>query len=172
MEKSNHILDDRRYFLKLLGGGVLGSTSMGAGIGGVEGKEAFQPLWNSAQVFVGNSPVDQSPSTFIQCPLFFDNGHFANGFHTLDLSRAPAIVRGTVSYQKDFIEPTFASIAAAAAQGSDGNTYLLVGGEGTVTGGRGFFSNVTSAIIRCKYKVDQNNPFLLIACVDCVIILS
>jgi hypothetical protein len=165
----NHVFDDRRDFLKLLVGGVIGTTALGTGIG--QAKEAFPPLWNSAQVFVGNSDMDQSPSTFIQCPMFFDNGHFANAFHTLDLSQAPAIVRGTLTYQKDTIEPVFDSIAAAPAQGSDGNAYLLVGGEGTVTGGKGYFSNVTRAIIRCKYKVDKTNPFLLIACVDCMIVV-
>jgi len=83
--QGNHIFDDRRNFLKLPGSGVVRAPALSAEIGGTEAKEAFPPLWNSAQVFVGNSVLDQSPNTFIQCPMFFDNGHFANAFHTLDL---------------------------------------------------------------------------------------
>jgi hypothetical protein len=166
-------------FLKLLGGGVLGATGVAAGIGGIERAEAknVAPLWNSAKVFIGNSLADQDPSPLIECPLFFDNGHFANASHTLDLTDlAHGVVRGTMTYHGDTIEPDFgASIAAAPAPGSDGSFYLLVGGEGTVTGGTGYFSGVTRAIIRCKYKVPvpDDNPFgnLLIACVDCVIVL-
>jgi hypothetical protein len=78
----------RRLFLKLLGGGVLGAMVVAASIGGIERAEAndFEPLWNSALVLIGNSPGNQNPSSFIQCPLFFDNGQFADAFHTLDLS--------------------------------------------------------------------------------------
>ena len=162
--------EQRRSFLKLVGSGVLGGAAMAAGI--AEGAEAFKPLWNSAQVFIGNSPTDQVPSTFIKCPMFFDNGHFANAFHTLDLSHAPASVIGTMTFQNDTIVPDFSSsIVAAVNQGSDGITYLLVGGEGSVTGGTGYFRGVTKNIIRCKYKVMAQNPFALIACVDCVIVL-
>jgi hypothetical protein len=190
MDKSTqdkHLTDDqivtapssgRRSFLKLLGGGVLGATAMAAGIGGIERAEANQvePLWNSAQVFIGNSPAEQSPSPSITCPLFFDNGHFANAFHTLDLSdlQTTGKVSGTVTYHNDTIEPDFSSsVAAAVTQGTDGILYLVVAGEGKVTGGTGYFRGVTEAIIRCKYKVavDQNKNILLIACVDCVVIL-
>jgi hypothetical protein len=169
----------RRLFLKLLGGGVLGATAVATGIGRVERTEAndFEPLWDSAQVLIGNSPADQSPSPFIECPMFFVNGHFANASHTLDLSdlQTTGEVRGTVTFQNDTIEPDFGSgsVAAALAQGTDGTQYLVVAGEGKVTGGTGYFSGVTDAIIRCKYKaaVGQTGNLLLIACVDCVIIL-
>ena len=71
-------------------------------IGGLARAEAseFEPLWNSAQVLIGNSPTDQSPSPVIQCPLFFDNGHFAHASHTLDLSNLPR-VSGTITVGKD-----------------------------------------------------------------------
>jgi hypothetical protein len=39
----NHIFDDRRYFLKLLGGGVFGSSTLGASIGGINWKFARRP---------------------------------------------------------------------------------------------------------------------------------
>jgi hypothetical protein len=162
----------RRTFLKFLGGSVLGATALAGSIGRIEGAEAFKPLWNSAQVFIGNSPEDQVPSFFIKCPMFFDNGHFAHAFHTLDLTHAPSSVRGTMTFQDDTIEPNFSSsVVAANNQGSDGINYLLVGGEGTVTGGTGYFRGVTNAIIRCKYKVTAQNPYALIACVDCVIVI-
>ena len=165
-------LSQRRTFLKFLGGSVLGGTAVAGTIGRIEGAEAFKPLWNSAQVFIGNSPEDQVPGFFIKCPMFFDNGHFANAFHTLDLSHAPGSVRGTMTFQDDTIEPNFSSsVVAANNRGSDGSTYLLVGGEGTVTGGTGYFRGVTNAIIRCKYKVTAQNPFVLIACVDCVMVI-
>ena len=168
----------RRQFLKLLGGGVLGATVVTAGIGRTERAEAnqFEPLWNSAQVLIGNSPEDQDPSPIIECPLFFDNGHFANAFHTLDLSNLPTVI-GTVTRHNDTIVPDnsspSAAIAATIAQGSDGNSYLLVAGEGEVTGGTGYFSGVTKAVMRCKYKVEVAGPtdIRLIACVDCVVIL-
>ena len=105
----------RRLFLKLLGGGVLGSTAIAAGIDGVnardalESGDAFEPLWDSAQVLIGNSSADQNPSSFITCPLFFDSGDFANAFHTLDLSllRITGKVTGTVTYRNDTIAPDF-----------------------------------------------------------------
>jgi len=165
----------RRDFLKLLGGSVLGATAVAAGIDGVEGAEEnhFRPLWDSAEVLIGNSTKDQFPNSKITCPMFFSNGDFANGFHTLDLSNLPK-VRGTLTVNMDTIEPVFtSSIAVATTLGADGITYLLVAGEGKVTGGVGFFRRVSEAIIRCKYKIAAGNqPIpLLIACVDCVIIL-
>jgi hypothetical protein len=132
----------------------------------------FEPLWRSARVLIGNSPEDQIPSPVIECPLFFEDGRFAKGFHTLDLSEFPTSgqVRGTISHRNDTIEPDFgSSIAADVTLGSDGIPYLLVGGEGTVTNGQGSFRSVDRVIVRCKYKVAP--PLLLIACVDCVIIL-
>jgi hypothetical protein len=175
-------LSRRRLFLKLLGGGVLGATAVAAGIGRTERAEArqqFEPLWNSAQVLIGNSPVDQTPDSSIECPLFFENGHFANAFHGLDLSNLPTTgqVIGTVTYHNDTIEPDFSSlgssIAVAVTTGSDGIQYLVVAGEGTVTGGTGYFSGVTKAIIRCQYKVQVagQNDIRLIACVDCILVL-
>jgi hypothetical protein len=166
MARSSH----RRSFLRLLGGGVLGATGIAAGIARAEA-QAFAPLWNSAQVLIGNSPKDQSPSPVIQCPLFFDNGHFASAFHTLDLSNLPQ-VSGTITSGKDTIEPDFCtSVAATTTFGTDGIPYLVVAGEGTVTGGTGSFLGVTHSIFRCKYKVADPSSLLLIACVDCVVIL-
>ena len=169
MVRSNH----RRSFLRLLGSGLLGATGVAGGIGGLERAEAseVEPLWNSAQVLIGNSPTDQSPSPVIQCPLFFDNGHFADASHTLDLSNLPQ-VNGTITVGRDTIEPDFSSsVAATTTLGSDGIPYLVVAGEGTVTEGRGYFRTVTNSIIRCKYKVADLGSLLLVACVDCVVIL-
>jgi hypothetical protein len=163
----------RRSFLRLLGSGVLGATGLTAGLGGIGRAEAseFEPLWSSAQVLIGNSPTDQSPSPVIQCPLFFDNGHFAHASHTLDLANLPQ-VRGTITFGRDTIEPDFSSsVAAAATIGTDGIPYLVVAGEGKVTRGRGSFHGVTNAIVRCKYIVADPTSLLLIACVDCVVIL-
>jgi hypothetical protein len=123
--------------------------------------------------------VDQTPNSSIECPLFFENGHFANGFHGLDLSNllTTGQVIGTVTYHNDTIEPDFSSvgssIAVAVSTGSDGIQYLVVAGEGTVTGGTGYFSGVTKAIIRCQYKVQVagQNDIRLIACVDCILVL-
>jgi hypothetical protein len=162
----------RRFFLKLLSGSILGAAGMVAGIGRIKQAEAnqFEPLWNSAEVFIGNTPVEQSPSPIIECPLFF-----ANASHILDLSNLQTTgeVRGPIIYHNDTIEPDFsASIAVAVTQGTDGFQYLLVAGEGEVTGGTGYFTGVTKAIIRCKYKVAENSAnLLLIACIDCVVIL-
>ena len=69
------------------------------------------------------------------------------------------------------LESSSASVAAAAADGTDGHKYLVVAEEGTVTGGTGYFRGVTKAVVRCTYKVDPDNPLLLIACVDRVLIL-
>jgi hypothetical protein len=107
----------------------------------------------------------------IECPLFFENGHFAGGFHSLDLSNLPQ-VRGTITIGKESIEPDFsASVAAAATVATDGHSYLLVGGEGPVAGGRRWFRGVTRAIVRCKYRVADPASLQLIACVNCVVIL-
>jgi len=166
----------RRLFLKSLGGGVLGATAVAAGIGGAERAEAkdVPRLWKSADVLIGNSPADQSPGPFIECPLFFDDGHFADATHILDLSNlyTTGTVIGTITHRNDTIDPDFgASIAVAVALGTDNINYLLVAGEGTVTGATGFFRGVTKAIIRCKYKLASPQPTDLVACVDCVIIL-
>ena len=122
-------------------------------------------------MLIGNSPADQSPSPVIQCPLFFDNGHFASAFHTLDLSNFPQVIGGITS-GKDSIQPGFSSsVAVATTVGTDGIPYLVVAGEGTVTGGTGYFRGVTKAIVRCKFKLADPSSFLLVACVDCVVIL-
>jgi hypothetical protein len=73
---------------------------------------------------------------------------------------------------KDTIQPDFSSsVAVTTTVGTDGIPYLVVAGEGTVTGGTGYFRSVTKAIVRCKYKVADPSSFLLLACVDCVVIL-
>lgn len=167
------IAEQRRAFLKMMGGGAVGAV---AGIGGIESAQAgpragFDPLWTSAQVLIGNSPAEQVPSPVIECPLFFDNGQFAGAFHTLDLSNLPQ-VRGTISYRGDTIEPDFStSVAATTTVGSDGNLYLVVAGEAPVAEAKGYFRNITKAIIRCKYKVADPAGTLLIACMNCVVIL-
>jgi hypothetical protein len=174
----------RRSFLKALSGGVLGATAVAASIGQVDAAQpigtaigpsenTYEPLWQSAQVLIGNSPTSQAPSLFIECPLFFENGNFADGYHTLDLSNLQTTgqVIGTITYHNETITPNFgASVAATLAQGTDGATYLLVGGEGTISGGTGYFSSIDKAVIRCKYQV-KPGTFLLISCVDCIIIL-
>jgi hypothetical protein len=170
----------RRSFLKLLGSGLLGATAMTAGVGGIERAQAkdeeFPRLWKSALVLIGNSPADQYPSSVIKCPFFFENGQFANAFHTLDLSmlRITGRVTGSISYQNDTIYPDFSpSIAGAVTQGTDGKQYFLSAGEAALTEGIGFFEDVSKVIVRCKYKVtvDSVGDILLIACVDCVAIL-
>jgi hypothetical protein len=169
----------RRSFLKLAGGGVLGATAMAAGI---EGAEANDPprIWNAARVLIGNSTAPQAPSPFIKCPLFNEDGKFAKGFHTLDLSTLATNgkVAATVTHRNDSIEPdNSSSVAVSVTKGTDSILYLLVAGEGTVTGGTGYFRHVTSAIFRCKYKVALPDPvnaplnIRLIECVDCVVIL-
>jgi hypothetical protein len=150
---------NRRSFLRLLGGGVLGATGVAAGLGRAEA-QAFEPLWSSAQVFIGNSPADQSPSPVIQCPLFFENGHFASAFHTLDLSDLSHVTGGMTS-GKDTIQPDLSSsVAVTTTVGTDGIPYLLVAGEGTVRGGPGYFRGVTKGIVRCKYKLADPGSFL------------
>ena len=171
---------ERRSVLKLLGGGFLGATAAVAGVGGIRGAQAkedeFPPLWGSALVWIGNSPADQYPSSVIKCPFFFENGQFANAFHTLDLSmlRITGRVTGSISYQNDTIYPDFSpSIAGAVTQGTDGKQYFLSAGEAALTAGTGFFKDFSKVIVRCKYKVtvDPQGDILLIACVDCVAIL-
>jgi hypothetical protein len=132
-----------------------------------------ESLWDSAEVLIGNSPEDQTASTFIECPLYLVNGRSAGGSHTLDLADLRR-VRGTITLGKHTIEPDFGrSVAASVTVGSDATPYLLVGGEGAVVAGAGPFRHVTRAIIRCKYKVASADPasILLIACIDCVIVL-
>jgi hypothetical protein len=160
----------RRSFLRLLGGGVLGAAGVAAGIGRAEA-QTFEPLWNSAQVLIGHSPADQSPSPVIQCPLFFDNGHFASAFHTLDLSDLSHVSGGLTSGKDTLLPDVSSSVAVSTTVGTDGIPYLVVAGEGTVTGGTGYFRGVTKAIVRCKYKLADPSSFLLLACVDCVVIL-
>jgi hypothetical protein len=161
----------------LLNLGVLGMTAGAVAFGGAEptsASEDIDPLWNSGAVFIGNSPADQRPGPFITCPLFFDNGHFANASHALDLSSVQTTgqVRGTITYQNNTIEPVFGpSLAVTDTRGGDGIRYLLVAGEGAVTGGTGVFKGVTRAIVRCKYKIAEGPSPLLVACIDCVIIL-
>jgi len=168
----------RRSFLKLMTASFIGAAGWTVGIGRTARAEAnqFEPLWKSAQVLIGNSPEEQSPSPFIECPLFFVNGQFANESHTLDLSdlQTTGKVIGTMTLNDNTIEPDFsASIAAAVSQGSDGFQYLVVAGEGEVTGATGYLKGVSKVIIRCKYKMteDNNGNILLISCVDCVVIL-
>ena len=170
----------RRSVLKLLGGGFLGATAAVAGVGGIRGAQAkedeFPPLWGSALVWIGNSPADQYPSSVIKCPFFFENGRFADAYHTLDLSnlRFTGRVTGSISHLNDTIYPDFSpSIAGTVTQGTDGKQYFLSAGEAALTGGPGFFKDVSKVIVRCKYKatVDSQGDILLIACVNCVAIL-
>jgi hypothetical protein len=170
----------RRSVLKLLGGGFLGATAAVAGVGGIRGAQAkedeFPPLWGSALVWIGNSPADQYPSSVIRCPFFLENGQFADAYHTLDLSmlRITGRVTGSISHLNDTIYPDFSpSIAGTVTQGTDGKQYFLSAGEAALTGGPGFFKDVSKVIVRCKYKatVDRQGDILLIACVYCVAIL-
>src|SRR5262249_38110737 len=121
-------LSRRRLFRSVLG---LGAAAVAVGAGGIKraqaAEEEFAPLWASAQVLIGNSPADQYPSSVIKCPFFFENGRFANAFHTLDLSnlRITGRVTGSISHQNDTIHPDFsASIAGTVTQGTDGNQYF------------------------------------------------
>jgi hypothetical protein len=165
----------RRRFL--YHAGALGASVGAAVLVGAEPVAAdreIKPLWDSAAVFIGNSLKDQAPGPVINCPMYFANGEFANASHGLDLSHLQTTgqVIGTFTYLGTTIQPDFStSVAATVAQGSDGVWYLLVGGEGTITGGTGYFHGVTKTIIRCKYKVAPGPNPLLIACVDCVLIL-
>ena len=171
---------NRRSFLKSFGGEVLGAAAIAAGISGSERVVASpspsRPL-RTADVFIGKSPAERTPRHPIESPLYFMNGTLAGGYHTLDVStwRMTGVVTGTVTSGSDTIEPDFSSSAAAAiTHGSDGDLYLVVAAEGTVTGGTGIFANVTKAIFRGKYKatVDPTGNPLLIACADCVVVLA
>jgi hypothetical protein len=170
----------RRSFLRLLGDGVLGATAAATGVGAVGEARAsvYEPLWSAGQVFVGSSPVEQDPRPDIMCPMFFANGHFADAFHSVDLSKlfTTGEVLGSFTYHGETITADFSppsnNVAAAVAPGNDGTDYLLVGGEGAVDGGEtGYFRGVTNIIVRCKYKVDDGDPQRLVACVSCVVIL-
>jgi hypothetical protein len=168
----------RRSFLKLMTASFVGIAGWTAGVGRIARAESnqFEPLWTSAKVLIGNSPEEQIPSPFIECPLFFVNGQFANASHSLDLSdlQTTGKVRGTITINDNTIEPDFsASIASAVTQGSDGFQYLVVAGEGEVTGATAYLKGVSKVIIRCKYKMteDSNGNILLISCIDCVVIL-
>src|SRR5258705_3443909 len=144
---------NRRSFLKNLGGGAIAATALAAGTGGLQAKPAFEPLWDSGQVFIGNSAQEQIPNSVIQCPMFFPNGDFAHAFHGLDLSN-PKAVRGTVTVHDDTVEPVFGqSIAVSVTQGFDMVTYLLVAGEGTITAGKGYFPQNNNTVIPCKHKI-------------------
>lgn len=137
----------------------------------------FKPIWDSAKVLIGhgNTSTDPAPSLFIECPMFFKNGRFARAFHTLDLSD-PNVVKASATVGDHTVHPDFSggSIAAHLTQGSDGEHYILVGGEGTVTDGKGYFKNVNTVIVRCKYKVtldELGNVVDLVACLYCILIL-
>ena len=138
-------------------------------------KGSVSRIWNAADVLIGNSPAEQTPSPIITCPFFFANGRFAEASHTLDLSGlASGTVTGNISWDGDIITPDFSpSLAATTTVGSDGHLYLLTAGEAEVSGGQGNFRGVTQAIVRCKYKAVQgpNNLLLLVACHICVAIL-
>src|SRR4029453_6804489 len=174
-QKRNVIMDtsSRRTFLQS-SGGVLGAAlvpSLGLSGGAhAAAKEQLPRIWHSADVLIGNSVTEQSPSPIITCPMFYPNGHFANASHTLDLSAFP--VKGNISWQGETISPDFSrSFAAGTTTGTDSYLYLLTAGEAEVVGGEGPFSDVTQAIVRCKYKVvNQNGQLLLVACVNCVAI--
>ena len=124
----------------------------------------------------GKASADQYPSSVIRCPFFLENGRFADAYHTLDLSmlRITGRVTGSISHLNDTIYPDFSpSIAGTVTQGTDGKQYFLSAGEAALTGGPGFFKDVSKVIVRCKYKatVDSQGDILLIACVNCVAIL-
>ena len=177
MDKSaqnEHFTDDqfvveglgRRSFLGLLGGGVLG-----AGLVTPAGARQEPPspnrLWNWVQVYIGNSTEEQSPSPIIKCPIFFANGHYAYGSHTLDLSDYPNTVIGDMTLDGVTFKPDFSPADAAFTQDFH---WALTGGETEVTNGEGPFEGATKAIHRCKYKIDPRT-FGLISCVYCVLIL-
>ena len=137
-------------------------------------KERLSRIWTSADILIGNSPTEQTPSTIITCPFFLPDGQFANASHTLDLSGLPdGPVTGSISWDGYTISPDFSqSLAATTTQGADGAYYLLTAGEAEVSGGAGPFRGVTQAIVRCKYKVVLAGGLpLLVACDFCVAIL-
>lgn len=128
-------------------------------------------LWNGGEVLIGQSPAEQAPSPSISCPLYFPSGQYAHASHALDLAALP--VRGDITWHGDTVVPDLgASLAVNLAAGTDGFHYLLVAAEGSVSGGRGYLSGVTRAIVRCKYKavIGAQGP-LLLACHHCVVVL-
>lgn len=167
----------RRAFFATVGGEALGAAAIVAGIAGSEraGASAARSA-RAAEVFIAKSANDQEPHQVVESPLYFMNGDLAGGFHTLDVStwRMSGVVTGTVTSGGDTIIPDFSSsVAAAMTHGSDGELYFVVAAEGSVTGGKGVFDNVTKAIFRGKYRatVDPTGNPLLQACADCVIVL-
>ena len=168
----------RRHFLRT--SGVVGAALLPSLVfldpAQATGKERVPRIWDSADILIGNSPVEQDPSPIITCPMFLPNGRFAQASHTLDLSglAGGGTVTGNISWDGDTISPDFShSLAVGTAMGSDGHLYLLTAGEAAVSGGKGQFRDVTEAIVRCKYKavLDTNGLPLLVACVVCVAIL-
>lgn len=128
-------------------------------------------LWHAAEILVGQSDADQLPAPAIRCPLYFANGHRSPASHSLDLGSYP--VQSDIRWNDDSIAPDFgASLAVNTAPGTDGATWLLVGAEGSVSGGRGVFTGISRAIVRCKYKVvpDVRGP-MLVACSYCMVVL-
>jgi hypothetical protein len=128
-------------------------------------------IWQSAEILVGQSEADQAPATSIRCPLYFANGQYANASHSLDLGVFP--VSSDIVWNGVTVVPNLGeSLAVNGAAGTDGNTYLLVGAEGSVSNGSGVFSGVSKTIVRCKYKIapSAGTP-LLIACVYCMVAL-
>jgi hypothetical protein len=169
----------RRAFLKSFGAEVCGVAAIAAGISGSERVAANEPIAAStgSDVFIGKSSTDQAPAHAIECPLYFMNGQPAGASHALDVStwRFTGLVTGTVTSGGDSITPDFSSSSAAAmTHGSDGNLYLVVAAEGAVTGGTGAFRGVSRVLLRSKYKaaVDPTGNPLLIACADCVVLLT
>lgn len=164
----------RRSFLKAVSGGIVGASVLAAGVGKVNADpvKKYAPLWQSSLVLIGNSVAPQNPSSYIECPMFFANGHFADASHSLDLTNLENVI-GTVTYNNETVVPDFgANIAATPVMGFDEVPYVLVGGTGTVSGGTGFFETIDTVIIRCKYEVTALDSFLLIRCIDCVAILA
>jgi hypothetical protein len=128
-------------------------------------------IWSSAEILVGQSEADQAPATSIRCPLYFANGHYADASHSLDLGVFP--VQSDIVWNGSTVVPNLGeSLAVNVAAGTDGNAYLLVGAEGSVSGGTGVLSGISRAIVRCKYKIapTAGTP-LLIACVYCMVAL-
>jgi hypothetical protein len=162
----------RRHFMRRSSAlsGAFSGALLSAFAPGLAKADNKPRLWRAAEVLVGQSTADQAPSPQITCPLYFPNGNAARASHSLDLAAVP--VRGDMTWDGDTIVPDFGpSIAVAANYGSDGSAYLLVGGEGAVTGASGNFAGVSRVIVRCKYKVMTPQQPLLIACVYCVVVL-
>lgn len=165
----------RRSFLKVVGGGIVGASAMAVGAGTIYAEPAkkYEPRWQSGLVLIGHSIAPQKPSLYIECPMFFVNGHFADASYSLDLTNLETTgeVLSTITYNDETVIPDFGdNIAATPVVGADGISYVLVGGKGTISGGTGFFESIDTAIIRCKYEVAPASA-LLIRCIDCVVIL-